>query len=358
MKSLKRKSLRTNLLLLIIYAIAFIGFAGVAAPSLVLLLKGPADFDSLDFDENIDGQYVKATLYGIYDAYCEETTDGTVSAREYIIDAGESDYFMALRVASSGLDAAEALLDASIAYMDSKDDGTLLEEAQYEVTGTIHPISEDSLSFYHEYLDYDSMDAESQSYFLPYWLEVGDIGDNDTGDIVILMIFALLFLTLEVFLIVRLVSGKYQASVKKYIESSPNPASAAEKVETFLKDNEYQDELKANHNFVTGQNHGTTAFGETSQIAWIYKHVTTQKMYHILTIGRTYSAVLGFADGSRQTIAFKNQANADKAIATLTALCPKAIVGYTKELEQSFTKDLPHFLELKFNTEEWGGEQV
>ena len=53
MKSLKRKSLRTNLLLLIIYAIAFIGFAGVAAPSLVLLLKGPADFDSLDFDENI-----------------------------------------------------------------------------------------------------------------------------------------------------------------------------------------------------------------------------------------------------------------------------------------------------------------
>ena len=358
MKSLKKKSLRANLLLLIIYAIAFFGFAGVATPSLILLLKGPADFDSLDFNGTIDGQYVKATLYGIYDAYCEETTDGTVSASEYIIDAGESDYFMSLRVASSGLDAAEALLDASIAYMDGKDDGTLLEEAQYEVTGTIHPISADSLAFYHEYLDYDSMDAESQSYFLPYWLEVGDIGDNDPTSIVILLIFALLFLILEVCLIVRLASGKYQASVKKYIESSPNPASAAEKVEAFLKDNAYQDELKANHNFVTGQNHGTTAFGETAQIAWIYKHITTQKMYHILTIGRTYSAVLGFANGSRQTIAFKNQANADKAITTLTALCPKAIVGYTKELEQSFIKDLPHFLEIKFNTEERSSENI
>lgn len=89
---------------------------------------------------------------------------------------------MGMRVMKKDMDAAENLLNASIEYLYGDDtDGTGLEAAQYEVKGAIQVMPSDSLKYYHEYLEWDAMDADSQELFLSYYLQVNKVADTDLG---------------------------------------------------------------------------------------------------------------------------------------------------------------------------------
>ena len=347
MKMLKKQSLKSVLVLVILLYVFCAILGAVMIPSLSNASKDPISLDEIDYSGDIDGLYVSGTIYGIYDWYCEETQDDKTIAKEYIIDADDY-YYIGLRAEHSDMDAADALLDASTKYLDGLDDGTLLAESQYEVFGVIKAMPEDSLQFYYEYADWCEIDREI---FLPYYIEIGTYGDYDGTDMILFGILIAFLFGLGTLFLVWALTGHYQKEVKKYIDNSGSPELAASKVDNFLRTTPLVNGMRYNHEFICGNSGATTVFGETPKLAWAYKHVVNHKRYFI-TVSKSYSIVLGFTDGTRQMAGVKKEAMVDEHLQNLQALCPKAIFGYSAELDQMFRKNLPQFLSLRYNAPE------
>lgn len=350
MKSLKMKSLKSSLVMIIVMFAFGIVLLAIAAKPLGMIIKGPVPMEEVDFTGNVEGLYVKVTLSGIYDWYCEETEGSTkLVSREYIIDADDY-YYMGMRVMKKDMDAAENLLNASIEYLYGDDtDGTGLEAAQYEVKGTIQVMPSDSLKYYHEYLEWDAMDADSQELFLPYYLQVNKVADTDLGGVVIFVILIAICLGIGIFLLVRALSGSGQKRIREYIAKSSNPDAAREKVEYFLNNTPVVNGLQYNRDFICGPSAAVTVFGETAKLIWAYQLTTTHKRGFI-TVGKSYSLMLAFADGSRQSVSMKNEECLQKNLQALSELCPQAILGYNNDLDKMFRKEFSKFLSLKYNT--------
>lgn len=333
------------------YILLFWGIATIlvciALPSLRTALKGPIAWESVDFSSDIEGLYVSGTVYGIYDWYCEEYDNDDVLSREYLIDA-DGYYYMGLRAESKDMYDADMLMDATYAYLSGQDDGSLMQQMQYEVYGIIKPIPAEHLALYHEYVGWSELDEESKAMFLPYYIAVNKFGAYDYDELgVIAIVFVVCFL-LGCRFFIFLLSGHYQKSVKKYIANSTNPDMTRERVEYFIQNTTEVKGLRYNRDFICGHQNGTTAFGEMSKLAWVYLNTTSHKQYFI-TIGKTHSLMLCFTDGSRQPVEVKNEAVAWEHIRNLSQLCPQTIFGYNEELDKLFSKDLAGFLEICYN---------
>lgn len=350
MKTLKLKSFKSVLFFVILFWAIAIIFGIAAAPGLSNATKEPIAWNEVDFSGDIEGLYISGTVYGIYDCYCEETENGTVVAREYLTDA-DGYYYIALRAEDEDMLAANDLMDATYSYFTGADDGTLLMEHQYEITGVIKKIPSDSLEFFYEYLEWDTMDEETRAYFLPYYIDINKVGNYDMSGTVIMSIATVVMFGIGLVFLVLVFTGGYQKSVKKYIKNSANPELAREKVENFVETVPEVKGLRYNHEFICGYNKYITVFGETPKLVWIYKQIINHKRYFI-TVSKTYSIVLGFADGTKQVVGLKNEAIVEEHIQQLQTLCPKAVFGYSADLDKMFRKDLNQFLNLRYNASE------
>ncbi len=346
MKKMKKETLFQLLpLLIIFFGLAFIFLlTGVSESSAVA--DGPIPLEEVDFSGDIDGLYVTGTIYYIYDCYCEETEDDVVVRREYVIDANDY-YYMALRADDSDMKAADALCDASYAYYTGEDDGTRLLAAQYEVTGVIEKIPPATIDFYYEYLEWDTLDEETKAMFLPYYLRVTDYESEAGTGIGVAVIF---FIAGGIFLVMAL-SGFYQKNVKKYIKQSASPERTLERIENFMANTPKVNGLRCNHEFICGNTMGITIFGETEKVAWVYLHTVTHRVFFI-PVFKNYNIVFGFTDGTRQSAEMKNKKTATANLEMLQQLCPKAVFGFTPELDKMFRKNREEFLNLKYNAPE------
>lgn len=346
MKKLKRETIRRLMpLLIIFFGVAFL-FLMVGISDSSTATDGPTPLEEVDFSGDIDGLYVTGTIYYIYDCYCEVTEDDVVTRREYLIDADDS-YYMALRADGSDMQAADALCDASYSYYLGEDDGTQLIAAQYEVTGVIEKIPDSTLEYYHDYIEWDTLDEASKETFLPYYIRVTDYESEAGTSLVISIIF---FIGGGIFLAMAL-AGFYQRTVKKYIKESPSPELAKQRVENFVENTPIVNGMRCNHEFISGNNMGVTIFGETSKVAWVYLHTTTHRVLFI-PVYKNHNIYFGFADGTLQATATKNKKTAAATLEMLQQFCTKAVFGYTPELAQMFRKNRDEFLNIKYNTPE------
>lgn len=348
MKKLKMKSLKSILWVVIFIWVIAAVLGGPYINGFLKSFQKPIPLESVDFAGDIEGLYVTGTIYGIYDYYCEETKDYKLVAREYIIDAGDS-YYMGMRAeGTKDMDNADKLMETSWDFLDYVAEYEELEAVQYEVTGTISKIPSDSRVYYYEYRDWIGTDAETQAMFLPYYLEVNHIDGNDKTTIYALVIISALLVLFSIGMIIWALTGSYQKVIKKYIQNSASPDMAQEKVERFLENTPEKKGLRYNNEFICGQSGASTAFGETSKLAWVYLHTTTHKRYFI-TISTTYELMLCFSNGTRQSVGMKSEAIARGHMEDLSKICPQTIFGYSDELERLFSRNLNEFLNLRFN---------
>ena len=348
MNKLRKKSLKTTMPLAIFLAIIGVMMLAFSIPSILTAKKDPIPWEDVDFEGDIEGLYVSGTLYGIYDWYCENTENGSVKSKEYIIDADDY-YYMGMLVQKKDMKTAENLMEVSWDYLDGKISDAELEEVQYEITGTISPIPTDSLHFYNEYIDWVAeADPTMRSLFLPYYIEVNKAGAFTETGAWLLAIAGAIFVGIAILLPILALNGFYQNSIKKYIAASASPDMAAAHVERFFENTREINGMYYNTEFVSGQHGSSTVFGETSKVAWVYMHVTKNKSYFI-TISKTHELVICFADGSRHFISMKNEAITNQHMQRLGELCPQAIFGYTDELNNLFNRSLASFLNLRYN---------
>ena len=350
MNELKKKSVLGNLGLIIVFVAIGIGMLFYSVPSVIKLIQKPVPLEEVDFSGDIDGLYVRGTLYRIYDWYCETKEGVDTVSREYIIDTGDLHY-MGMRVMAKDMSPAEKLRRAYLECLEERDDGTALEAAQYEVTGTITKMPKDSHEMYWDYLGGDYMTAEEQEQFLSYYLDVNKVGKNDPIGAIILAVLGCIFIFVGLFFVLWSMLGKYQKSVNQYINNSGNPDMAKERVESFIKNTPEYKKLRYNNDFICGESSGNIAFGETAKLVWAYRHTTTYKRYFI-TVRKTHALMLVFTDGIRQVAAVKSEADALEHLEKLASLCPQAIIGYDDELDRQCSTDFAGFMNLKYNNSE------
>lgn len=351
MNELKKKSLKKSLGGIIAAAFVFIAMMLVMWPSISSMTRGAKDLWEIDYaTEDLDGLYVKGILAFNYGAYCEETEGSERVAMEYIIDAGDYHFMgMRVRVTQSEYKQIEALDKICTDYSNdyaSEDD---VIAAQFEISGTIHAMPDDSLRYYHNAVDYDLMTDAEKAQFLPYYLEVGKIGDNMASGLWVFAAIAAISLFIAVFILAKALGGSYQKSITKYIAASPNPEMTKQRIETFLSSNEYVNGLKYNSQFITAQSGAQTIFGETSKLVWAYAYTVTHKR-NFITTGHSYYLVLGFLDGTKYQVLMKNEAQVQDHLKNLAETFPYLVVGYKDELDRMFKqKDRKPFLDLKYN---------
>lgn len=303
-------------------------------------------FEELDYTQDLKGICVTDTIYGIYDYFCETTSDSNTISREYIIDAG--DYYMGMYVkGSKALEQANTLMEASWDFLEGTTDGSELEALQYEVTGTIRPMPSDSLEFYKEYLEWDTMDKETQDLFLPYYLVVGEAGGSNMDAMIIFLAIGIIFIFIALFLFFKWSTGGCQKQVKKYIASSGNPEMAASRVENFISSTIPLHNVLISNEFICTQEGSLTIFAEMPRMVWAYMNVTTHRTNLIITY-KTYMITLGFMDGSTKSFTMKNEQTGREVLSVIAARAPHAVMGYSDELNQAFRHDMDSFLNVKY----------
>lgn len=348
MKKLKMKSLKS----LIVWIILLIGFGIFFFPrgfsEMVNGIQKSVDLEDIDYSGELDNLKVSGTVVCIYDYYCETTKDGILDSREYIIDGGD-DYYIGMLVKKKDMPKAEALMEASYAYLMGEDtDINKVYDKQYEVTGVIRKMPSDSWDLYKEYMEWDTMSEEEQAMHLPYYLVVNDNIGAGSANTWVFLIIGSVCLGFGIYFIIRVATGGCQKSVKRYIESSSNPEAAREKVEAFFANTPAFNGIIFNREFISAQSGSTTVFNEISKLLWIYQSKTTHKR-NFITVGVTYELVLGFVDGKKYTVGMKNEAKTQEAIKALIDVAPQVVAGYDKDLDRMFDKDMSAFRQLRYD---------
>lgn len=347
MKALKMQSFKAVIFQVLGMSVMAIVMLVLFLPSIKMLKDGPVDMDSLDYQSDLDGTYVTGTIYVVYDYYGDYLRGTQLLSREYIINAGKED-FMGMRVLKADMEPAEKLMGAYEDYLGNGGSTEAVLAAQYEVTGTIRKMPASSQRLYSQYLSTAGVDLEQRKHFLPYYLDVNAVGLTPPLAAFLFLIIAAVCLAVSLFMLVSFFSGRYQREIKKYIANSPNPDTARERVEEFLKSTAHNYGLRCNQEFICGQWGATTIFRETADVVWAYPK-TVKRKKGLITVMRSHYLMVGFVNGSLCMIDVKDERAASAQVEKLAALCPRAITGYARELENLFFKDLKGFLDIRYN---------
>lgn len=348
MKKLKMKSLKS----LIVWIIVLIGIGVFLFPrgfsEMANGLQKPVDLEDIDYSGELDNLKVSGTVVCIYDYYCETTKDGILDSREYIIDGGD-DYYIGMLVKKKDMSKAEDLMEASYAYLMGEDtDINKVYEKQYEVTGVIRKMPNDSWDLYKEYMEWDTMTEEEQAMHLPYYLVVNENIGAGSANTWFFLIAGGVSLILGVYFMIKVLTGGCQKNVTRYIQASSNPEAAREKVEAFFESTPALNGVIFNREFISAQSGSTTVFNEISKLLWIYQIKTTHKR-NFITVGVSYELMLGFVDGKKYKIGMKNEEKLQEVMKAIIEVAPQVVAGFDKDLDRMFDKDMSAFRQLRYD---------
>lgn len=338
-QELKMKSFKEELLVILVMAVLGIFFTALSFDGILALTGGKQNLDTMTADQIKPGMYVEGTVYGIYDsyAYTEEKKSGSpakVVSKEYVFPVGKGEY-MGLFAPRKYVEGCDELMQASWDYLDG-----LSEEisGQFVVKGTILAMDSESLQYYREYLtdyaDYDSLSDQEKAAFLPYYLKIDFIGDASASSFVTFLVIAAVCFLLMIWVLVRVFSGSFQKSLKKYCREN----GAEERVEQFYRNTVPVEGMRINREFVMGTGGGATIFFPAGELVWAYMQITTHKR-NFITVGKSYNVILRTKNGEQHNHSVKKEAAAQNLLAELQRQLPGIIVGYDKEIEKLYHKN-------------------
>ncbi len=344
LETLKKKSFKKVIAWVVVLYIAAVACMIISGCG---IFKLPFKKDIYDLDVNdLEGQYVTAEVYFIYDyyAYTTETSKSNprpkTTSKEYIIPIGENEY-MGLYLPSRSLSKADKLMKSSQAYLDNPSGTGPSEEEIFTITGTILPMAEDSLEFYHEAVGYDEMTDEEKALFLPYYLREDYLGRTTEGVTYLLSIGAVVCLICATVMLVRAITGAYQKDVVKFCADTGDKEQALERMSTYYESAQPVSGIIIADNWIMFQQGAHTRVWPLEKFLWAYKKTTEHRRNGIKT-GTTYSVVICNTAKRRFELAMREQEVQD-ALQYIVENSPTTVVGYNNKLDKMYQKDLDKF---------------
>ena len=313
------------------------------------LIGGPKYLYDLPVDE-LNGSYVEAEIFYLPDWYAvtESRREGspvkTVVSREYIIPVGDME-FMGVLMNKENLTYADQIMEESQAYLD----GEISELNNYfTVKGTILPMPEDSLGFYHDTIGYEELDAETQAWFLPYYLKVDYLGRTQTALTWVTTGIGVVCLAIGLLMLIRALTGAYQKEIKKYCETSGEGEFATERLEAFYQSTQPVGGIRMNDRWVLFQQGAWTRLLDAQDLCWAYQRTTRHRTNGIPT-GKTYGLILK----TRKKRSFDlgmAEATVQQTLHEIGMRLPHVVLGYAKELEREYKNNPEAFVRQPVTT--------
>lgn len=347
---IRKKCLRYYASVILICAVVIGGCMYITGGGILKLIRGPVDLYGLD-TADLNGQYVSADIYFIYDYFSYETTrkeneiKAKVTARDYIIPVGEDSY-MALTISGKRLSMADDLMSASQQWMEMNgDDDSILDGTDFVVKGTIMPLKGESLQYYHEYLEYDQLSVEDQARFLPYSLKVNYIGKTDFILTYVGSAITAIALLITLICIINFMRKKYEKPIRAFCENHGGSEMMMEQLEQFYSSSVSLNRFRFSSKWYFYQNGTRIILDDLSNLLWVYQKTVHHKRNGIPT-GNTYSVLIYTRDKKTHTFNVSNDAQAKEIITYIAGHVPHVITGYSSDLEKLYKQDFDRMAAL------------
>ncbi len=335
-KKLRSRSLKKTLLpviLLLVLAVLFL-----AVSEFWLLFQKPANLYEVPRDQ-LKGKYVTAEItyiYGEY-AYTENykngRSTGEITSIECIIDAN-SDDFCGLYLPGKLVERGEALAEESDAYYNYETDEIT---TSFTVRGIMKEMPQDSLSYYHEYVDYDTLSADQQQWFLPLYLEAWE---GVPGDMVSMTVLGLACLVFALVLLCKALSGGNQKQLLQKAEqlAPGNPEYVLAHAEQLYDLAPSVGGLRMNASLILVEEGKKQYLYSTKELVWAYQQAVRQRVYGI-AVGTRNMLVLRMSDKSARNVVLP-ESQIREQLQKIQALVPGCAIGYSDQLEELYRKNM------------------
>lgn len=348
LKALKMKSLKKNLTKILIALALTVGLLAGTGFGAFKAIGGPVDLYSLDADE-LDGKYVTAEIYYIFDCYAytestnSSTNRSTVTEKEYIILTKDWNDFFGMALPSSMIREADKVMDDTYRYYCGEIPLSGLTRT-VTVTGTIQKMGSESRDFFYEYFDYESLSEEDQARIHPVYLRANYLGWMPEGLTWIMTIGAACSFIYMLWILIAVLTGSYQKSVKAYCKASESPETTMEELEHFYQNTDPVNGVRVGK-WILFESKGKDILLDTNNAVWAYMHTVNHTSNGIPT-GRTFGVILRTRDRKKYEISMKNEAAAREVLNTIARDMPRTVLGYTPKLERFFNQRFQDFLRL------------
>lgn len=354
LEELKKKSIKKSLFATILLLIAGIGLIVLEFSNLKSLLKGPVQFETLKPEEITEDLIVDASININFGAFMERYEKNTKTNVErttdlyYVILTGDEyddDFcFMGLKVSPTYMKRMDKMAEAS--YY-----GEATETIKF--SGAINKMDKDEYKYFKEYLMEGGLTAkEVEEYALPYYISSGALTGGAATTVYVITGLGVLLILFAVFRVIYALNGGNLNKLKKEIEASgyseERVSSEYASAPVLNKGNE----LRIGKTFLFYLDGSKPRLIKNDSIVWAYQKTTTHRTNGIKT-GTTYSILIYLADKKTRDISVNSEAVAKEVLQCMEQNIPRAVLGYSEELNRIYRREYDNFLKLRYNNPEY-----
>ena len=341
-KKAKNRAVRNMLLvsfLLIVFAGLFIIMGNLG---FVQVLQGPApaaEFDGYD----LKGKYVQAPMDWTLGSYVEYTTemDGIekVNAADYLVQL-ENGYWIAVRVGADKLDLAEDLTEQCDVIMDG---GSQDWPQGFLIQGAVVPMEEEDIHYLRNDLDGNELipGCYGDGELLHLVIVDGEVGMTGTTVSPSMAcgtgFLAVIFLILAVLLPVWAGKSLWKKNLISYCKNTASPDSTFEQLDAFADATPDPGLVKISDRWLLVSTGTMLQVLETPHVVWAYQNVTSQKLYGLITVGKSHAVCLALDNGKTYTISGSKQ-KVEDTLKGLYEHTSHIMIGYDPQLGQMYQK--------------------
>lgn len=354
LEELRKKSLKSSLVLSIILCIAGLALAIWQAPNAFYALTGYVQFEDLEVDE-IKNQLVKIDVDTLFDCYLEEYSENTkthsrTTTNLYYITWTGDEYAMDYRYIT---------IKVPAKYQDRMDE--IMENTHNEVysspltlSGKIQKLSAEDYGYFEEYFvdQQDFTQEEFEAMTSPYYINIHVSTASQNGVYLVLFFGGILLIAYSIFRIVKASSGGYIKGFQKSYQNAGYSDSTIESdmnsAVSYLK----KGTVKLGRLCIYDLSGMTPKAIPVNKMLWAYQNTTTHRTNGIKT-GVTYSVAI-YSEGQKnaQLINVPDENTAQEILQKMNDRYPWVVVGYTDDLKKTFFKDRAQFMQLRYNSVE------
>lgn len=345
-ESLKKKSLKSSLVLTVILAAVGIALTVHFAVGTWYVVTGYVSFVELKPDE-ISNQWVALNLKENWGSFAEttETNSNTHISKTinlyYVILTG-NDYSIDFRYMAVNVPADYARKMEQMAANGSYDDPLFL-------SGRIRKMDNDMYRYFKDYmLDLGLSEEQFEEYTIPYYIKVFPSEQTENICTVAAFSFGVLLIVLAAVRLIKAASGGYLKKLRADIASIGISEISADSDWTAAA--EICKGVKVGRLFTYYMEGSKPRAIPNTKILWSYQNTTTHRTNGIKT-GTTYSIMI-WVDGQKNAsnIGMPNEATAQEMLKRFGNQCPWVVLGYSDELRKMFQNNRSQFMQLRYNT--------
>lgn len=344
-EALRKKSLRSSLILTIIFGAIGIGLAVWFAVGTWYVVTGYVSFVELDPDE-ISNQWVALNLTSNGGSFAETTETGsntniTKTLNLYYVILTGDDYstdfrFMAVNVPTEYRSRMDHM--AQNGYGDS-----------IFLSGRIRKMDDDLYKYFKDYvLDNGFTEAEFEEYSIPYYIKVFPNEQMENVCTVGAFLLGVFLIVIAIIRLVKALTGSYLKQLKADVASIGVSELSADS--DWNSAAEICKGVKVGRLFTYYMEGSKPRAIPNTKIMWSYQNTTTHRTNGIKT-GTTYSVMI-WVDGwkNASNIGVPNEAAAQTMLRRFGDQFPWVVLGYSDELRKMYHNNRAQFMQLRYNT--------